>query len=108
MVITLAPTEASEVVSASYALQMLNGGCLPASLAGMRTKSLGWVWAASLVVLLARAAAQPSATVDAGLLLVFKGSFVNGGEVLSNWRGANPCDGWLGVSCSSDGQVTGL
>lgn len=45
---------------------------------------------------------------DAGLLLLFKASFTNGEEVLSDWvPGTSPCDeDWAGITCDDARMVT--
>lgn len=42
---------------------------------------------------------------DAELLLDMKATFTNGDALLSSWTGEDPCDGWIGVTCDSDGNV---
>lgn len=54
------------------------------------------------------ASSAASSSVSAGLLLVFRDSFLNGGDLLASWTGRDPCTGWLGVLCSPDGQVIEL
>lgn len=70
-----------------------------------------WLAARALVLLALLPAAvigQSSTNVD--LLLAFKKTFSNGDSVLSSWGSTpEPCDGtWLGLQCSSYGDVTGM
>jgi hypothetical protein len=53
--------------------------------------------------------AQTAPYSDAELLLAFKASLSNAGEVLANWTaGTSPCSGWKGVKCNGSGQVVSL
>lgn len=67
--------------------------------------------AAALLLLLvgplARAAKDDNSEgpTDAEMLLAWKDTFENGDDVLESWEGSNPCDGWVGVNCTS-GHIT--
>ena len=54
----------------------------------------------------------PLPDCDQQQLLGFKASFENGAQVLASWNASTggPCNGtaWLGVSCSSAGEVVGM
>lgn len=65
---------------------------------------------ALLLVALLLAPVEGHTSSDVELLLAFKDFFYNGCSVLSSWGASpEPCDGsWLGIQCSSYGDVTGM
>lgn len=53
----------------------------------------------------APAPSPASNATDAELLLDMKAGFTNGDTLLSSWRGGDPCNGWIGVTCDNEGNV---
>lgn len=49
----------------------------------------------------------PGKASDAEILFQLKESFTYGYTLLSSWSGNDPCNNWLGVSCTA-GRVTVL
>lgn len=76
--------------------------------APVRLAARALVLLALLALLPAAITGQSSTNVD--LLLAFRETFSNRDSVLSSWGSTPaPCDGtWLGLQCSSYGDVTGM
>lgn len=72
----------------------------------MTVAALLSVFVLVLVLLPGMAVAQTAqAQTEAQMLLDMK-SYFNNSEILNSWQGDDPCKGWLGVDCDSQGSVT--